>query len=73
MVSVDMSLVINSGFDLNESPVFKRVPEEPNRSKTVAREVAWKAEQAGSEKWAEGGGLLNLLTLSLLPAVYVFC
>jgi hypothetical protein len=58
LVSVGMSLVINTVFDLNESPVFKQVPgglrEGPNRRKVVARVVAWKAAQAGSERLPRG-------------------
>jgi len=49
-----MFLLSTSVFDLNESPVFKRVPEGTKSTKSkLARVVARKAEQAGSERWAE--------------------
>jgi len=39
-VSAGMSLVISSGSDLTESPVFMRVPRAANRPKVVAKLVA---------------------------------
>jgi hypothetical protein len=47
-------LLSASVFDLNESSVFKRVPEWPNRPKVVARVIAPKVGPAGSEKLLRG-------------------
>jgi hypothetical protein len=36
-VSIGMSLVINIGLDLNESPVFTRVPERAKSTKSTSK------------------------------------